>query len=123
MSTNIAPEKLISDADSGLRVWKANRDFKLKNVTVDQYQKTRDQLETTVAEVKGLSEELTSKENQKTQLADDLNEMNIRLRSAAKGYFGPDSSEYELLGGTRASDRKRPARKANGASKEEADAE
>ena len=34
-----------------------------------------------------------------------------RARSGVKGYFGPDSSEYEQVGGTRASERKKPVRK------------
>lgn len=41
-----------------------------------------------------------------------LNETNKRMLSAAEAHYGPDSSEYEQAGGTRLSDRKRPARKA-----------
>ena len=35
-----------------------------------------------------------------------------RIRSAMRGVFGPDSTQYEQAGGTRRSERKRPARKA-----------
>jgi hypothetical protein len=41
----------------------------------------------------------------------ELNEFNRRYLSAAEAHFGPDSSEYEMLGGTRKSERKRPTRK------------
>ena len=41
----------------------------------------------------------------------ELNEMNRRILSAGEAIYGPDSSEYELLGGTRKSERKRPTRK------------
>ncbi len=41
----------------------------------------------------------------------ELNEMNRRILSAGEAVFGPDSSEYEMLGGTRKSERKRPTRK------------
>ncbi len=34
-----------------------------------------------------------------------------RVRSAVKGIYGDDSSEYEMVGGTRKSERKRPVRK------------
>jgi predicted nucleic acid-binding Zn-ribbon protein len=44
-----------------------------------------------------------------------LREKNKRMLSAAEAQFGPDSSEYEQAGGTRLSDRKRPARKTPGA--------
>ena len=41
----------------------------------------------------------------------DLAQWNKRILSAGEASFGSDSSEYELLGGTRTSERKRPARK------------
>ena len=41
----------------------------------------------------------------------ELNDMNRRYLSAAEAVFGPDSSEYEMVGGTRKSERKRPGRK------------
>jgi hypothetical protein len=36
---------------------------------------------------------------------------NRRVLSAVEAQFGPDSSEYEMVGGTRKSERKRPTRK------------
>jgi hypothetical protein len=41
----------------------------------------------------------------------ELSQWNKRILSAGEASFGSDSSEYELLGGTRTSERKRPARK------------
>lgn len=41
----------------------------------------------------------------------ELNNWNRRILSAGEASFGPDSSEYEMLGGTRVSDRKKPTRK------------
>lgn len=41
-----------------------------------------------------------------------LREMNKRMLSAVEAAYGPDSSEYEAAGGTRASERKRPTPKA-----------
>ncbi len=34
-----------------------------------------------------------------------------RVRASVKGAYGDDSTEYELVGGTRRSERKRPARR------------
>src|SRR5882672_5544825 len=42
---------------------------------------------------------------------DILREMNKRILSAAEAQYGPDSSEYEVAGGTRQSERKKPAAK------------
>jgi len=43
-----------------------------------------------------------------------LHDMNKRMLSAVEAHYGPDSSEYELAGGTRVSERKRPTAKAPG---------
>ena len=38
---------------------------------------------------------------------DNLRELNKRILSAVEAQYGPDSSEYELCGGTRTSERKK----------------
>jgi hypothetical protein len=38
-------------------------------------------------------------------------ELTTRALSGIRGYFGPDSDEYEQAGGTRTSERKKPVRK------------
>jgi hypothetical protein len=43
-----------------------------------------------------------------------LNDKNKRFLAATGALYGPDSSEYEQVGGTRASDRKRITRKPSG---------
>jgi hypothetical protein len=43
-----------------------------------------------------------------------LGEMSRRILSAVEAQYGPDSSEYELCGGTRTSERKKPTAKAAG---------
>ena len=44
----------------------------------------------------------------------ELNDLNRRFLSAGEATYGPDSSEYEMLGGTRVSDRKKSTRKPGG---------
>lgn len=44
----------------------------------------------------------------------ELNDMNRRFLSATEATYGPDSSEYEMVGGTRTSERKKPKRKTGG---------
>ena len=50
-------------------------------------------------------------QNRLQAIEDKLNEMNKKILSSAIGEFGDDSDEYEQLGGTRKSDRKKPGRK------------
>lgn len=47
---------------------------------------------------------------------DTLRDLNKRMLSAVEATYGPDSSEYEAAGGTRASERKRPTRKGSSGS-------
>ena len=47
----------------------------------------------------------------------ELNDLNRRFLAATEATYGPDSSEYEMLGGTRKSERKRPTRKGGGGGK------
>lgn len=44
----------------------------------------------------------------------ELNDLNRRILSAGEAVYGPDSSEYEMLGGTRKSERKKPGKKSGG---------
>lgn len=45
-----------------------------------------------------------------------LNEKNKRMLAATGALYGPNSSEYEAVGGTRSSERKRPSKKKSGGS-------
>lgn len=46
----------------------------------------------------------------------DLRDWNRRMLSAGEARYGGDSSEYEAIGGTRTSERKKPTRKGSGGS-------
>jgi|ERR1041385_2148403 hypothetical protein len=46
----------------------------------------------------------------------ELNDWNRRYLSATEAHYGPDSTEYEMVGGTRKSERKKPIRKGGGSS-------
>jgi hypothetical protein len=72
-----------------------------------------------VAEAQSVQQQITVLEMQLTGLRDQrdgrLNriwESVKRMRSTVKGTYGDDSTEYDLVGGTRRSERKRPIRKA-----------
>jgi len=55
--------------------------------------------------------ELDNEQNNIDDAERELVQWNRRILSAGEASFGSDSSEYELLGGTRTSDRKRPTRR------------
>lgn len=58
--------------------------------------------------------ELDRLQNELKQEEAELNDLNRRVLSAGEAAYGPDSSEYEMLGGTRKSERKKPGKKSGG---------
>jgi hypothetical protein len=61
-------------------------------------------------QIAALEKQLTDKRNLRDALYAALWEKMKRIRSVIKGTYGDDSSQYELVGGTRLSDR-RPYRR------------
>jgi len=74
-------------------------------------------LATDIEEIRKTQPELASLEHQLMQVRNRRDELYLsawdrvkRVRASVKGMYGDDSSEYELVGGTRRSDRKRARR-------------
>ena len=104
--------EVIADSDNIVKVWTANPDFKMKDITLEAYRQDH----TRLTEVLGLIDEqeatLVPLRNERDDLALKLNSNSTRARSGIKGYFGENSTEYEQAGGTRTAERKRTGRKA-----------
>ena len=111
MPTKMNPDKVKSDADTILGVWKGNTDFKLKDVTLESFDGDTKRLDGILRDIAAKEQELTPLRNERDDLALRLNEVCTRARSGMKGFFGPNSSQYEQVGGTRAVERKKPQRK------------
>ena len=56
---------------------------------------------------------MVDKRNQRDVLYAAVWDHTKRVRAAIKGIYGDDSSQYEMVGGTRSSERKSPTRKVN----------
>ncbi len=72
------------------------------------------QVPSILQEISDIDAELTAARSKRDALYKDLWQDVKRVRSAVKGLYGDDSSEYELVGGTRLSERKSSAHKTNG---------
>lgn len=68
-------------------------------------------LEAAVAALDALNAERTRLVNEKGEEAENLSDYIVQVRSVVKGLFGADSSEYDMVGGTRASERKKGKKK------------
>lgn len=61
-------------------------------------------------EIRDLENRLTDLRNQRDQSYQELWDIVKRVRAGIKAIFGDDSSQFEMVGGTRISDRKNPRR-------------
>lgn len=90
-----------------LRVWQANPEMKLKDLTPKEYQAQYDRMIELQPEIQELEEKLTPLRNERDALETTLSKNTTRVRGGIRSYFGEDSDEYELAGGTRASERRK----------------
>jgi hypothetical protein len=97
-----------------LEAWK-KIDPVLKFGTLDQAALQADltQAKTLQSELDALDAQYTALRNQRDALHGEMWDKVKRVRSSVKGLYGDDSSEYEMVGGTRRSERKSPTRKAS----------
>ena len=115
MATKVSADQTLEDSTGIEKVWKANSTMTLgrdsEKVALKDYQAS-------IKAVTGANEEIEELRHQLSGLIDDrddaalaLSAYNTRARSAIRGIFGPDSTEYDQAGGTRTSERKKPVRK------------
>lgn len=117
MPSRYPADTVLSNCERIARVWVDNPTFTLGEVTLkslqDKITGTRDKRE----RLEGLKMQVTALSN---ELGNDVNELAAiytRALSGLRAVYGPNSTQYEQGGGTRADERKRPARK-KGSTKE-----
>ena len=115
MGNNINIEAIKDASLNLLEVWGSNKEFKLKEVTHETFKADVDMLSKTTAEISRLELSLVPLRRQREDLARKIKDINTRARSGMRGFFGPDSTQYEQVGGTRSSERKKGGHKPNGA--------
>ena len=115
MPTIHAPDDVREQAKSIIKLFTENPELKVKVNKVTYTGETIAALDTAVGEADRLVDqkraELTPLLNNRNDQAGLLNTVLVQGRKAIAGYFGEDSSEYELAGGTRKSERKSPGRR------------
>jgi hypothetical protein len=114
MASKVSADKVLTDAASIEKVWKANSDLKLgKNpntVALADYQASIKAVNDFNTQIEDLRSQLNGLLDNRDDAALELSGYNTRALSAIRGIYGPDSSEYDQAGGTRTSERKTPVR-------------
>ena len=105
----ITPQDLQDELATIARVWTANPDFKLKEMSLEQFTARVAGWNDLLGQIKTREDELLMLRNTRSAQTDELWNIAVRARAGIKGYFGDDSNQYELAGGTRVSERKRRA--------------
>ncbi|MGB9178937.1 MAG: hypothetical protein WCB68_06765 [Pyrinomonadaceae bacterium] len=111
MPTKYSPDAVLADSDRIARVWTENTTFTLGEITLPSMQGNMTGLRQKRERIEQLRMEMTALNNQVIEETAELANINTRALSGIRAVFGPDSSQYEQAGGTRTSERKRPASK------------
>ena len=104
-------DQVLSDGEQIARVWSDNPTFTLGTMTLEQ-------LQTMLTELRALRDRIEALRSQLTGLLNDcgtktkaVTDVLTRVRSGVRAVYGPDSTQYEQVGGTRTSERKPRSRK------------
>lgn len=96
-------EDIQARANQLSRVWADNPELALGDLTQKHMVKAFAAARTAVDDLRN---QLTKAVNDLNAQGSEILAITVRARSVARGQFGPNSTQYEQLGGTRASDRK-----------------
>jgi hypothetical protein len=103
--------KVKADIDKIIEIMTANTDFVMKDIPLTTIKTDATALADAIKKLDSLDLQATPVRNQRDDLARKLNEVCTRVRAGLKGCYGPNSSQYEQAGGTRAIERKAAKRR------------
>ncbi len=111
MPKSKSTDNIIAGAEQIERMWEQNPSLSLGELTREQFSAAVADLRTKDERLQKTRTQLTADSNAVNDAADLVSGLNTRVRSGVRAVFGPNSDQYEQVGGTRSSERKRPARK------------
>lgn len=95
---------------SGLKSITPKPDFG-SALDIDQYEQDINDFGTSLDKYNETLAFLDTMQNELEQKEAQVKDKNHRMLTATEAHYGPNSSEYEAVGGTRTADRKRPTPK------------
>ena len=115
MPAKVSADQTLTDSTGIAKVWKENPAMTLgkddEKVALKDYQASIKAVSAFNEQIEDLRDQLGGLINHRDDAALVLSGYNTRALSAIRGIFGPDSTEYDLAGGIRTSERKKPVRK------------
>ena len=116
MATRYPFDTVLPESEQIARVWAENPTFGLGEITLATLQTKIKDAQQKRNQVETLRTQLTALTNDLNVQVNELAGITTRARSGFRAVYGPDSTQYEQAGGTRASERKRPSKKKTPAS-------
>lgn len=113
MSTRTYPNDVTEQSRSVANAWtQIDSDLTLGAMNVTTFSNAITEADAIASQINILETQLTNLRNQRDEKLADLWDKLKRVRNGVKAHFGDNSSQYEMVGGTRTSERKAPVRKA-----------
>jgi len=116
MAKNPNVKATLEDALLVLSVWKTIPDFKIGDVSLNDFNGAINSTDILAKQHKNDRAQLAGLKANRDDKVRQLSEIVTRFRSGIRSHFGPDSPLYEQAGGTRSSSRKAPKRQTEAAS-------
>ena len=106
-------DSVVSNANHIGSVWAEQlKDLAFTAFTKEHLGSRIDVLKSLADQSEALQTQMIKIINEKAAVQKEIEKMLARFKGAVKSHYGPDSSEYEQVGGTRSSERKPRTKKA-----------
>jgi hypothetical protein len=106
------PNNVVSQAQAVLEGWRQiSPPFVLGDLIPGGLEQNLQAISPILTQMDALDAQLTDLRNRRDALYTAIWDQVKRVRAGVKGNFGDNSSQYEMVGGTRLSERKPPVRK------------
>jgi len=112
MPTKSYPNDIFDQGRSVLQAWRSiDPALKVGDLAPEALEADLSRVEPVLARIERLEAEFADARDQRETLSQDIWDKVKRLRRGVQAIYGDDSSQYNIVGGTRVSDRKPNARK------------
>jgi hypothetical protein len=109
MARTAPSQQTLSDCIRMQSMWKENPSFRLNDINLDQYDGMVRQIQTLTQSISDAEARMTDARIRRKALLSQASDVNTRLRSAARGYFGVDAVQLKQTGAKLRSERKAPS--------------
>jgi len=113
MSAQTYPHDVIDQGHSVLEAWRSiDPALKVGDLAPEALEAVLNQVSQNTTKINRIKAESSEAHNERKALSQDVWDKIKRVRRGIQAIYGDDSSQFDIVGGTRVSDRKSNARKA-----------